>query len=557
MFAAALPEECYNAINDIKGIPDVSRDEKNADVYLALYKAGILLGSDSEGNFRPDANIRRSEVAAIINRAALPENRVNGTIFADWTSSAGEYDFEFNDPAFAKTLTYEAENFEIKNGAIHIKALDRGDGRSPRFDPKISFTNVNIDADEYTRIKIRMKAEFIGNIGTKTFDLFFMTEGDKGFTSEKGITQDFGEYCHKDPLGWYVMEIDTRLYRLWSGTITGFRFDPANTNGNFVIDYIRFVKSDYNKLSSHEELIDAGYTATKLFKDEAFERGFYVNQFEQKELITHGRHDEYCETDESPIWQISPWWSGYDLIDDRDPTNDKYTISDIAGVNTIRYNPEEKSVVMRQNATKYYNGKPHILEEHRWWPHLYVSQSSSTDGLDKQINSAAADRMFVEVDLKLLDFKDTIIPEGMNNLGYGMVFHLKTDKAPGDLIWFCMTLFQPNAFRTSDMCSWAPDSAAHQYMYSMPTAAVFDGVENSFNPQKGEVAVSDEWKHVRVDITPHIERAVEWANRDNVFGTTVTKEDMYFDYASISFETHGNYDCTFEFKNLNLIAYNK
>lgn len=557
LFAAAVPEEYFVAINSIKGIPDVDRNDRNADVYLMLYKAGVLLGADSEGNLKPDADIKRSEVAAIINRVALPQNRVRGSISSDWSKNAGEYDFEFDDPDFVKTLTYEAESFEIKNGAIYMKAFDRGEDRKPRFDPKISFNNVSINADEYTRIKIRMKAEFIGEEGTRNFDFFFMTEGDKSFTAEKGIHQDFGEYCYKDPAGWYVMEIDTRLHRLWSGTVTAFRFDPANTNGNFVIDYIRFMKDDYNKLSTHEALINAGYTATRLFKDETFERGFYVNQFEQKELNTHGRHDEYCETDESPLWQISPWWSGYDLIDDRDPTNDKYTISDIAGVNMIKYNPEEKSIIMRQNATKYYNGKPHIIEEHRWWPHLIVSQDSKTSSIDKKVNNAAGDRMFVEVDLRLLDFKNTTNPEGMNNVTYGMVFHIKTDKAPGDMIWFCMTLFHPTSFRTSDKCNWTPDSAAHQYMYSMPPAAIFDGVENSFNPEKGKVLVSDEWKHVRIDITPHIERAVEWANRDNIFGTQITKEDLYFDCACMGYEIHGNFDCTFEFKNFNMISYSK
>ena len=557
LFAAALPEEYFNPINNIKGIPDVARDEKNADVYLLLYNAGILLGSDSEGNLNPDSVIKRSEVAAIINRMALPESRVMGNASADWTKNAGEYDFEFNDPDFVNALNYEAESLEIKDGAIFMKALDRGEGRKPRFDPKISFKNVSINADEYTKIRIRMKAEFIGEEGTRNFDFFFMTEGDKNFSAEKGIHQTFEEYCYKDPAGWYVMEIDTRLHRLWSGTITAFRFDPANTNGNFTIDYIRFIKDDYNKLSTHLELVNAGYTATRLFKDETFENGFYVNQFEQKELITHGRHDAYCQTENAPLWQISPWWSGYDLIDDRDPTNDKYTISDIAGVNTVKYNPEEKSVVMRMNATKYYNGRPHILEEHRWLPHLIVSQDKNTSKIDYSVNTAAGDRMFVEVDLRLLDFKNTTNPEGINNVTYGMVFHMRTAKAPGDMVWFCMTLFHPTSFKASDACAWTPDSAAHQYMYGMPPAAIFDGVEHSFNPEKGKVVVSNEWKHIRVDITPHIERVVEWANRDNIFGTHVTKEDLYFDCACIGYEIHGNFDCTFEFKNLNMVSYNK
>ena len=105
--------------------------------------------------------------------------------------------------------------------------------------------------------------------------------------------------------------------------------------------------------------------------------------------------------------------------------------------------------------------------------------------------------------------------------------------------------------------TWAPDSAAHQYMYGMPQAVVFGGMENSFNPSKGVAAVSNEWKKIRLDVTPHIDRAIEWANRDNIFEKTITKEDMYFDGVNIGYEIHGNYDCTIEFKNFNMVSYNK
>ena len=94
-------------------------------------------------------------------------------------------------------------------------------------------------------------------------------------------------------------------------------------------------------------------------------------------------------------------------------------------------------------------------------------------------------------------------------------------------------------------------------MYGMPMAVVYDGIENSFNPSKGVAAVSDEWKHIRLDITPHIDRAIEWANRDNIFEMEVTKEDMFFNGVNIGYEIHGNYDCTFEFKNFNMVSYNK
>jgi hypothetical protein len=94
-------------------------------------------------------------------------------------------------------------------------------------------------------------------------------------------------------------------------------------------------------------------------------------------------------------------------------------------------------------------------------------------------------------------------------------------------------------------------------MYGMPQTVVFGNLENTFNPAPGVAAVGEEWKKIRLDVTPHIQRAIEWANRDNIFGVKVTKEDMYFTGANIGFEIHGNYDCTFEFKNFNMVAYNK
>ena len=557
LFASALPEEHYNPINNIKGIPDIDRDEKNADVFLMLYNAGVILGSDSFGNFKPDSEIKRCEVATIINRAALPENRARGTIGCDWTTEDGEFFYEFDDPSIKNELTWEAESFDIRDGAIYLKVKDRGEGKVPRYDPKISFKNVSFSANEFTKMRVRMKAEFLSEADSIKFDLYFMTDDDTNFSAQKSVHQDFFEYCYIDAAGWYVIEVDLRLCNLWKGNVTAFRFDPSNTDGRFVIDYIRFIKDEENKLFTHDELVSAGYSSERLFKDEQFERGFYVNQFEQKEMSTHGRLDTYCETDEDPLWQISPWWSGYDLIDDRNPNDDKYTISDNHGVNTIKYNPEEKSVIMRQNATNYYNGRPHYIEEHRWWPHLLVTQNNDISPIDKERTSAAADRMFVELDVRLLDFKDSTNKEGINNITFSPVFYLKTDKAPGDLVWFCICLFRNPSFKSAYSCTWAPDSAAHQYMYGIPEAVAFNGIENSFTPEKGTVLVSDEWKHVRIDITPHIERVVEWANRDNIFGVPITKEDLYFEGESIGFEIHGNYDCTFEFKNYNMIAYNK
>ena len=89
IFARALPEEALPAINAVPddAIPDMRLDEANltdqqayllkyyTEVYR-LYRAGIVNGSDDAGTFRPESNIKRSEVAAIAVRMMRPEKRV-------------------------------------------------------------------------------------------------------------------------------------------------------------------------------------------------------------------------------------------------------------------------------------------------------------------------------------------------------------------------------------------------------------------------------------------------------------------------------------------------
>ena len=76
IFKNAMPEGYYTAKNEVAAIPDVSSKSAYASDLLTLYKAGVVMGSDSYGNFFPENNITRAEAAAIINRVALPENRL-------------------------------------------------------------------------------------------------------------------------------------------------------------------------------------------------------------------------------------------------------------------------------------------------------------------------------------------------------------------------------------------------------------------------------------------------------------------------------------------------
>jgi len=81
IFAKALPKEAFEAINEIEddSIPDVPMTHPLAAEIYKLYRAGIVQGNN-EHYCRPDAPIRRSEVAAILARMMVPEERIEFAI---------------------------------------------------------------------------------------------------------------------------------------------------------------------------------------------------------------------------------------------------------------------------------------------------------------------------------------------------------------------------------------------------------------------------------------------------------------------------------------------
>ena len=80
LFANAMPASHFAAKNDVKDIPDIAETEEYYDELMMLYKAGVVMGSTEYGDFLATNPIKRSETAAIINRVALPENRLSKTL---------------------------------------------------------------------------------------------------------------------------------------------------------------------------------------------------------------------------------------------------------------------------------------------------------------------------------------------------------------------------------------------------------------------------------------------------------------------------------------------
>ena len=143
IFEDAMPEGYFTVKNTVTEIPDVSEAQPYQSDLLTLYRAGVVMGSDSYGNFRPENNITRAEAAAIINRVALPENRLVKTL-------------DVYSPDYAYLLVYN-NSFDAWGGKEGINSgweLDNRGG-APRTDIYEAYGSLADVSTEYGTAMIR------------------------------------------------------------------------------------------------------------------------------------------------------------------------------------------------------------------------------------------------------------------------------------------------------------------------------------------------------------------------------------------------------------------
>lgn len=295
------------------------------------------------------------------------------------------------------------------------------------------------------------------------------------------------------------------------------------------------------------------YESKQLFNDTGFDNGFYIvsQQAVNNSVVKIGEF-KYNNNSSNPYWHIAQWNSGPCLWADK-AQSDKYTITD-GLTKWVTYNPDEKSVSMRLNAANVYMGLPAGDEA---WPHLLLEQSpvcdyNSLSEYDKSFYNCSADRMVVELKIRIKDFVGTTNADGINAVQYLAYFYM-SDVQGKNFMWFGLNLFDNRGYQDE---YWSLDKASNCMIYSVSTKDTFGGKHNSLY-RNGKPYLSDEWVKVKIDLKPFIAKAIKNANESNTFGEVVVADDFYISGTNIGFEIHGNYDCTVEIKDFSLTSYNK
>ena len=298
------------------------------------------------------------------------------------------------------------------------------------------------------------------------------------------------------------------------------------------------------------------YKVKRLFADEGFENGFRVRHVHPDSEGNFGYTNwSFPESKNEPSWTILPLYSEYCLIEENKDVSSPYVLTDKGDSKVVTYNPEEKSLSLKLDASKVYKGK---ITVEKFWPHLLIEQKHICDyknmpeGDEKTFYSASNDRIAVEFDIRLTEYIPTTVPADKNVCQF--VGYVYLNLVDANHIYFG---FNPFDNRGPQELFWHIEAGGSNHIYIMTTEQVFGNLENSFCPVPYDVKVSDEWKHIEVDLTPHIEKILQKANEDLIFERPVTRDEFYFSGTNLGFETHGNISCTFEIKNYNLVSYIK
>ena len=298
------------------------------------------------------------------------------------------------------------------------------------------------------------------------------------------------------------------------------------------------------------------YKVKRLFPDEHFENGFHLLRVQNGKdgFIPIGKW-QYPTSKEEPKWMIAQWYSKCCLAGERKDVGDPYVLTDIEDTKKVVYNPEENSLTMTMNARNIYLGGTKV---EKYWPHLLIEQRDwfdfeKLDSNEKKFYSATADRFVVEYDMRILDYSPTTNPEGVNKCQFVAFAYLQL--VGKNYVYFGYSPFSDTG-RVYHF--WNKAGGENNMIYALSTEEIFGSLEESFcTPPDKKVVVSQEWKHIEVDLTPYIDDIIDVANRDNIFARQVSKEEFYFSGTNMGFEVHGNINCTVEIKNYNLVSYIK
>lgn len=227
IMANALPKSYVDSINMFTQLPDVATNAPEFQAIIKLYNAGILMGSDENYSFMPETNITRAEMAAIVNRLAVPENRKR--IVTAEETEAKKMKFYGEDLAVYCTISNATSPIVREDGILYVT--------STAADINFYFTQAfggKLDGRQVKTIIVALKWD--PEKTTVELPQIYFTTPDGGWSGQRMVLGNPGATTEN---GAVEFIFDMTAVPEFANTITGLRFDPADRkDAEFGIEYI-------------------------------------------------------------------------------------------------------------------------------------------------------------------------------------------------------------------------------------------------------------------------------------------------------------------------------
>jgi len=260
IFAHALPDSSLAKMNEVPdgSIPDVPMSRAEAPEIYKLYRAGILQGSDDKFSCKPDDNIKRSEVAAILTRMMFTASRKSFTTVKAETPKTDPLKVVKSPQNYALKAAEETVAFtvEISGGKapyLYKWFVEKENGSTytqESSEKKTGTCSVPFGKDSFTGTKyVRVYAEVTDADGNKV-------------TSEKAEVTPFAQAIpalkiEKQPVS--VAKPANMLFPVFGVTVSGGKA-PYEYKWYEDCGYITFTESANSSSASNELVIDDAET---------------------------------------------------------------------------------------------------------------------------------------------------------------------------------------------------------------------------------------------------------------------------------------------------------
>jgi len=239
IMAKSVPASELQTINMFKSLPDISTKDSCYGGVIKLYRAGVLMGSDESYSFLPETLITRAEVAAIINRIALPVERKR--IVTHWEIESLKIKLWSDDIVSDAVLYGCTREVFTEDGARTVAVSDTSD-------PSVMLTRLFTEPDENGNPVMMNGADITAiRIGFKWDEAACENPVESGcklyYTTLKGGWSDARSIIplwdgKKDASGVAELVFNTSDNVQFANELTGVRFDPFDCPGKFEITYI-------------------------------------------------------------------------------------------------------------------------------------------------------------------------------------------------------------------------------------------------------------------------------------------------------------------------------